>query len=447
MNNTQIFVRSVRIFLKKDKKDKLGEFLKRLHPADIADVLDRLDEREKIDVFELLETQTAAEVISEVNNFTRDVILDSLSRHRITELVESQKSDEAAQIVGELSGETQSHILKKLPEQEAKRLKRILKFHSGTAGSIMQAEFLSVPSEFNVSEAVKYVRSRSKNIDDVHNLFVTEQGLLIGTVPLQRLITAEPKDKVTGVMEPDFVTVQATDDQEYVATIFKKYDLISVAVVDEEKRIVGRITVDDILEVLEEESTEDMYKLAGLSIDESVHDSAMTSVRRRLPWLVINLATAVLAGAVVGVFQSTIAAVVAIAVFMPMVAGMGGNAGTQTLTVVVRGIALGEMSSDTAKKVLRKEIAAGIINGAVIGLITSGLALLWKKSPMLGLIVFLAISLNMIVAAFVGTLVPIILKAMKIDPALASSVIVTTFTDVVGFFALLGLSAFFINFL
>jgi len=447
VNDTQLFLRSVRILLDKNSKDKLVEFLKRLHPADIADVLDRLPDQDKYKVFAVLDTQVAAEVIAEANNLTRDALLDRLGKNRLTAIVDDLESDDAADLMQELTDEKQDAVLNELPKNEARRLRRILKYPEGTAGSIMQFEYLAVDQGMTVDEALKAIRSKSKNIEDIHNVFVTQENLLVGLIPLHSLIVSEPKTRIASIMEPDVVTVKVDDDQEYVAALFRKYDLISLAVVDQDKRIVGRITVDDILEVVEEESTEDIYKLAGLSSDENVLDRPFASVRRRLPWLLINLATAFLAASVVNAFQGTISALVVLAVFMPIIAGMGGNAGTQSLTVMVRGIALGHVNPEMVRKILHKELIAALVNGITVGIILAIASYVWKGNLLLSMMAFFAMIITLLVAAAVGSMVPLILKALKIDPALASSVIVTTFTDVVGFLSFLGLASIALHYL
>jgi magnesium transporter len=270
---------------------------------------------------------------------------------------------------------------------------------------------------------------------------------LVGVTSLRRLLLVSPETPLKRIMTPDVISVRVDTDQEEVARQVASYNLLAVPVVDEENKLVGVITVDDVIDVIKDEATEDLLRLAGVSGDERVAAPASEALRKRLPWLAVNLATAFVAASVVALFEGTISRATALAVFMPIVAGMGGNAATQTLTVIVRGLALGELGWSNARKALMKEAAVGLGNGVVLGVIAAGVAWVAKGDPMLGLLLGMAMVLNMFVAATAGTLVPLGLKALKVDPALASSVFITTFTDVVGFAAFLGLATIFLRYL
>ncbi|HEX5032940.1 MAG TPA: magnesium transporter, partial [bacterium] len=339
-------------------------------------------------------------------------------------------------------------ILDAMPPDEAEPVRQLLSYPPDSAGGLMQTELVKVQAEDNLGDTVQLIREKTGKFDDIINVYVVnEHGLLIGIVPLRALILGRPEQKVSEVMVKDVITAMVDMDQEQVAQLFRKYDFISLPVVDQQGKLLGRILVDDIVDVIQEEASEDIYRLAGVDKEEHVNDSPWRSIRLRLPWLSFNAITAIVAATVVGLFQGTIQKVVALAVFMPIVAGMGGNAGTQSLTVITRGLALGELTFANAKRVLMKELMAGICNGIILGALMATLAYLYQGNPMLGLVLGLAMISNMFMAALAGTSIPLLLKWAKVDPALASGVIVTTFTDVTGFFCFLGLATLFIRYL
>ncbi|MFH1234666.1 MAG: magnesium transporter, partial [Candidatus Diapherotrites archaeon] len=316
-------------------------------------------------------------------------------------------------------------------------------FKEETAGSLMQAEFVWVRPNYTASKAIEKIRV-SNSGEELHNVFVLNaKNEAIGILPLRRLVLAKPSAKISNIMSSDVFSVQADTDQEKVAKKFKEKDLISMPVVDSENRMLGIITVDDVIDVLEEEATEDIYRLAGVDEDESVFSSPLFSISKRAPWLTINLFTAVLAAFSIALFENLLLAMATIAIYLPIVAGMGGNAGTQTLAIMVRGLALGEVSVKEYKRALKKELIVGLANGLITGLVVMGIVFLWKGTLLIGFILLLAMVINLLVAAAAGTMVPLLLKWKKIDPALASSIIITTFTDVFGFIAFLGIATIF----
>jgi magnesium transporter len=335
-----------------------------------------------------------------------------------------------------------------MPKEESAPVRKLLSYPPDTAGGLMQTELVAVPPEATLSEAVEKVRELVPRAGEIISVYVVNpEGKLQGVVPMRSLILEPSSRRVGDVMLPDVISVQVDMDQEEVAALFRKYDFLVLPVVDKENKLLGRILVDDIVDVIEEEASEDIYRLAGVDKEEHVDDSPARSIRLRLPWLTFNLLTAILAASVVSFFQGTIQKLVILAVFMPIVAGMGGNAGTQSLAVITRAIALGEVTLANAWKVLLKQVVAGIANGVILGVLMAGLAYFYEGSPMLGLVLGMAMVCNMFVAALAGTAIPIILKWLKVDPALASGVIVTTFTDVAGFFSFLGLATLFIHYL
>lgn len=428
--------------------DTLKEALTGLHASDIGDYLKHLDEDEKLELFLLLPTDLASDVILETDDATRQFLVGSLSKRRLTEIVDEMETDDATDIIGELSEEEARIILNGIDREESEEIRKLLKYKDDTAGGIMQTELVAVKEDLTVAGAIKAIRAMAKDIQDIHNIFVIDEDKrLIGTVNISKLILSPSKTLVRDIMDTKPVKVRVDLDQEEVARIFQKYDVVSVPVVDFAGRLVGRITVDDVVDVIEEEVFEDFYRMAGLNEEDRVFSPPMLAVRKRLPWLFINLLTAILAASVVGLFQDTIQKVVALAVLMPIVAGMGGNAGTQTLTVIVRGIALGELTFRNARKALLKEIVVGVATGIILGIFMAILAYYWNGNPMIGFVLAMAMIINMFVATSTGTIIPLMLQWLKVDPAIASGIFVTTFTDVFGFLSFLGLATVFLQYL
>ena len=417
-----------------------------LHPSDIAKLFSSLEE-EKIYVFGLLDPEVASNVLLEVDDPTREKLIASISKAELTEIVDEMATDDATDVIAELPHEEAKTVLEGIDWKESAEVQKLLKYPEDTAGGIMQTEMVMIKEDATVQETIDEVRKKSEEIPNIHCVFVVDDDTkLVGTVPLEKLILAKPHLPIKDLMNSKSVKVGVDTDQEEVARIFQKYDVVTVPVVDGSEKLLGRITIDDVMDVIEEEIFEDFYRMASLSTDERVLDSASRSFRLRFPWLLINLATAFVAASVVKVFENTIQAVVTLAVFMPIVAGMGGNAATQTITVVVRGLALGELELKYAKKVLVKEVIVGFANGALNGVVAAIVAYLMGVNYMIGLLLFLAMIANLVIAGFSGTVIPFILKWYKADPALSATVFVTTCTDVGGFLSFLGLAAIFLKY-
>jgi magnesium transporter len=357
-------------------------------------------------------------------------------------------SDDAADVIAELNEAQARAVLDGIEPEGSEDLKNLLRYEEDTAGGIMQTELVSVPSDSKINDALKAVIQASDEIEHVYNIFVVDtDNTLIGTIPLQKLITARRTSPVTESIDKAIPSVQTDIDQEEVARMFEKYDLVSLPVVDTGNHLLGRITVDDIVDVMEEESSEDIYRIAGLGEDDNIFNEPMESVKRRLPWLYVNLLTALASALVIGFFENTIQMVIALAVFMPVVAAIGGNAGSQTLTLIVRGLALGEVTFDNAKRALYRQVVVGVVNGAAVGVVIGVIASLWKGMPVLGVVIALAMIINVFMGTLIGTLVPLTLKWAKADPALGSHIFVTAFTDAFGFLSFLGLATIFLKLL
>lgn len=434
-----------------DNKKSAQEIFSSLHPADIADIIEQLSDDKKKEIFNRLNSDLASEVIVEMDDQTREHILEDITTEKLADIVEEMNSDDAANLIRNLPDEDADNLLKELDEDDSKELRKILKYDPETAGGIMQTEIFSVLEGMLVEDVVvKFIAEAEDagEVGDIHNVYViSADGLLLGSTPIANLLLHKPTTPITEFMDRGVVTVNVNMDQEEVARIFEKYDIISAAVVDDDNHLLGRILVDDIVDVLDEEASEDMLRMAGIYGDEHIFDSPLRSVRMRSPWLIFNLLTAILAGLVVGYFENTISSFVALAAFLPIIAGMGGVAGSQALAVTIRGIAIGELDSGSGRKAVYNSLLVGTLGGIVTGLITFIVAYVWKRNIVFGSIVFVAMFLNILIGNFFGVVIPTILKKIKVDPAASSAVFLTTFTDCLGFFVLLGLSTLLIRYL
>jgi len=439
-------IEEVKALLEKGRESEVSALLEELHASDIGRIIAALEEEDAIRVFKLLEPEEASHVLLEVDERRRKALISSITAEELIDVVHEMETDDAADVISELPIEDARQVLEGIDRHEALAVRKLLVYPEDTAGGKMQAELASVIETATVEETIEEVRKKAHDIDNISNVFVVDkEGRLTGAVPLDKLILAEPGTPVIKIANLEPFMVKTDMDQEEVAKLFQKYDLISAPVVDHDGRLVGRITVDDIVDVLEEEIFEDFFKLAGLNIESRALDSPGRTIKLRIPWLLLNLATAVLAASVVKLFEGTIAELVFLAVLMPIVAGMGGNAATQTITVVVRALALGEINFKNARWVLMKEALVGFVNGCLTGGIAGLVAYLIGANAVVGLILALAMIANMIIAGLIGSIIPIVLKRFKVDPAIASSIFVTTATDIGGFFTFLGLATVFMK--
>jgi magnesium transporter len=441
---------SVKRLLRIGATANLLNLLQKQHPADLAQIFSELPDKDREAAFSLLADRNgrlAMESISELGPEAGAALLATRSAEEIAKLAQEIPSDDAAALIDYLPEELSAAVLDLMRPRESGVVEGLLEYDEQTAGRIMNPQVFALNEDMTVGEAITELQN-NRDVEMVFYLYVVdERGHLVGVVSLRRLLLVSPETPLKRIMTSDLISARVDMDQEEVARQVAAYNLLAIPVVDEENKLVGSITVDDVIDVIKDEATEDIYRLAGVSGDERAFTPAGESLRKRLPWLGINLATAFLAALVVGLFENTIAKVAAIAVFMPVVAGMGGNAGTQTLTVIVRGIALGELTWTNARKALLKEIAVGIGNGLVLGIVAALVAWVMRENMALGLVLGAAMVINMFVAATAGTLVPLGLRAANVDPALASSVFITTLTDICGFFAYLGLATVFAQYL
>ena len=441
---------SVKRLLRIGATANLLNLLQKQHPADLAQVFGSLLDTERQAVFSLLVERSgrlAMEAVSEMGPEEGARLLTGRSAEEIAKLLQEIPSDDAAALIDYLPEELSTEVLELMRRRESGQVESLLEYGEQTAGRIMNPQVFALSEDLTVGEAITALQS-SRDVEMVFYLYVVdERRHLVGVTSLRRLLLVSPETPLKRIMTPELTSVRVDTDQEEVARQVASYNLLAVPVVDEENKLVGIVTVDDVIDVIKDEAAEDLLRLAGVSGDEKIETPVSESIRKRLPWLGINLVTAFVAASVVALFEDTIQQVTALAVFMPIVAGMGGNAATQTLTVIVRGLALGEVQFSSARKALAKEAAIGLGNGVALGLVAAGVAWATKADPMLGLVLGMAMLINLFVAATAGTLVPLGLKAMKVDPALGSSVFITTFTDIVGFASFLGLATVFLRYL
>jgi magnesium transporter len=441
---------SVKRLLRIGATANLLNLLQKQHPADLGQIFGELLESERQAAFTVLverQPKLAMESASELGPERGAALLTGRSAEEIAKLVQEIASDDAAALVDHLPEELSSEVLELMRRRESGQVESLLDYAERTAGRIMNPNVFALSEDLTVGEAISALQS-AINVEMVFYLYVVDgRRHLVGVTSLRRLLLVSAETPLKRIMTPDVFSVRVDTDQEEAARLVASYNLLAIPVVDEENKLAGVVTVDDVIDVLKDEATEDLLRLAGVSGDERVETPAFEALRKRLPWLGINLVTAFLAASVVAAFEGTIQQATALAVFMPIVAGMGGNAATQTLTVIVRGLALGELTWANGRKALLKEASIGLGNGLVLGAVAALVAWVTKGNPVLGLILGMAMVCNMLVASTAGTLVPLGLKAMKVDPALASSVFITTFTDVVGFASFLGLATIFLRFL
>jgi magnesium transporter len=442
---------SVKRLLRVGATANLVNLLQKQYPADLAQLFSELGEKDRQSTFTLLaerNSRLAMEALSELGPEVGAAMLAGRSAEEIVKFAQELPSDDVAAIIDHLPEELSNAVLELMQNRPAGAdVGELLEYPERTAGRIMNPRVFALSEDLSVSEAITALQA-SRDVEMVFYLYVFDgRRHLVGVVSLRRLLLVPPDTPLKRIMTTDLISVRVDVNQEEVARLVASYNLLAIPVVDEENKLVGVITVDDVIDVIKDEATEDVYRLAGLASDDRVFTSPTDSLRKRLPWLIVNLVTAFLAASVVKIFEGTIGVVTSLAVFMPVVAGMGGNAATQTLAVIVRGIALGELTWSNSRKALLKEAVVGVGNGVACGVVGAGVVWLMQGNPFLGLILGLAMVINMFVAAVAGTLIPLSLRALRVDPALASSVFITTLTDVFGFFSFLGLGALFIRYL
>jgi magnesium transporter len=412
-----------------------------LHEADLADLIQLLRPEERAELIAALGEDFKAAALPELDEAVRDQVLEDMPPEQVAEALQQLDSDEAVYLLEDLDKGDQKDILAKLPYFERIALQRSLEYPEDSAGRIMQTDLIAVPPFWSVGQTIDYMRVAEDLPDRFYEIFVVDPAYhLIGSVALNRLLRSKRPTTIESITDEDLRPIMVEADQEEVARQFERYNLTSAPVIDEDKRLVGVITADDVVEVVQEEASEDILAMGGVG-GESVSDTVWETTRLRFTWLFANLITAILASLVISVFEATIEEMVALAVLMPIVASMGGNAGTQTMTVAVRALATQDLGRVNAVRVIIRESAVGLLNGLLFAVIMAAIAYFWFGSDELGLVIGVAMVVNLFAAALAGILIPLGLEALDLDPAIASGVFVTTVTDVVGFFAFLGLAA------
>lgn len=436
--------RAVAQALSEDNPRQLYRLVRPLHAADHADLIERYSGRARERLVTVLGRYFDPETLTYLDDLVREEVIPLLDEEVLTNAVQELESDDAVEILGELDEDEQARLLEALPESERAIVEEGLNYEEETAGRLMQRELVTVPEHWTVGQTIDFLRTNAALPNSFYDIFVIDPARRpLGKLSLSRMLRSKRPVLVKDIMLKDFHKVPVVMDQEDVAMLFRQYGLVSAPVVDANDRLLGMITVDDVVEVMNEEAEEDILRLGGVANDD-LHGGLLNTTKSRFSWLAVNLVTAVLASGVIGAFETTIDKIVALAILMPIVASMGGNAGTQTLTVAVRALSMRELSSTNAMKFVLKEMTVGSLNGIMFALIAAGVCWAWFGDWQIAAVMALAMVINLFVAGLSGTLIPITLERLKIDPAVASTVFLTTVTDVVGFFTFLGLAALFL---
>ncbi len=421
----------------------ISKSFKEMHPADAADIIEHLNESDREKLVKINDFKVEPEVFVELNESIQAEIIKHLSTDSVVFILKNLESDDAIKIIENLDETNKNDVLSSLPPKDKFALLESLSYPEDSAARIMQREFTAIPSNWSVGQTIDYLRENKDLPEEFLEIFIVDNEFKpIGSVPSSKVLRTPREKKMQSIMNESQLTIPVEMDREEVANMFENYNLNSACVVDKNNKLVGMITSDDVLTVLKEEAEEDALRLAGVG-DEEITDGVLKKTKRRFNWLLLNLLTAILASIVIGFFKEDIEKVVALAVLMPIVASMGGNAGMQTLAVTIRTIATNQLTKNNFTQNVLKEFLIGILNGIIFAIISAFVVYFWFNDITLSLIISISMVLNMIVAGLFGILVPITLKKIKIDPAIASSVFVTTITDVIGFLSFLGVGAYF----
>ncbi len=420
-------------------EDEIKAVITDIHPVVILDLI-HANEDSASALLAHLSDEVIADIVEEEDDEDKYELLKLFSDVKQKHILEEMSNDEVTDLLGELKDEEQQELLAKLSSEDRQDIKELMCYAEDSAGGLMTTEFISIRAKNTVRQTLEYLQ-RNTDGETAYYLYVTDrQNVLKGVVSLRDIVSSTFDTNMLEITNPNVISVRYDEDQEAVWKQFEKYGFVMMPVVDEENHMLGIITVDDIMDVIQEETTEDINRLGQVGKEERIDSQLFESLKSRLPWLVINLFTAVMAAAVISLFEGTISQVVSLATIMPIVTGMGGNAGTQSLTIVVRGLSLGELTKENAVSILAKEVGVGLFSGIVIGVLIAVGAMLFERNPMFGLVTGAAMFLNMILANIAGYFIPVLLEKCHVDPALASGVFVTTVTDVLGFLFFLGLA-------
>ena len=441
-NNLDLNIKKIRKLLSHNNQLLLTKFIKELHNADIAEIIKNLDDESRINFISTIKVYFDPEILTYLNESIKEEIIDQLDIRQLASNASELDVDDAVDVIEDLEESDKAVFLDNIPEIDRKLIQEGLTYPEDSAGRLMQREFVSLNNSWNVGEAIDFLRENTDNLpDDFYEIYLeNEKKSITGTVPLGRIMGSKRNITLEKIKNKITRTINVLTDQEEVAYQFTKYAMVSAPVINEFDQIIGSITVDDVVDVIEEEREEDLLKLGGVG-QADIYDAVIDTTKSRFSWLLVNLLTAILASVVIGFFQTSIEKVVALAVLMPIVASMGGNAGTQTLTISVRAIATKELSASNAIKIITKETFVGGINGVIFALMIGFLSSYWFSDYLLGIVIAMAMILNLIIAGMAGVIIPLTLNKFNIDPAVASGVILTTITDVFGFLSFLGLAS------
>jgi magnesium transporter len=443
----------IKSLIQEGQTRQLREVLADLHPADVADLIEHLPDDQHSIVFSCLKVETASEVIVELEPHVRMAIIEAMHPPQLAELVDEMDSDDATDIIADLPDDQASIVLESLDAEDKAEVQTLLEYDEDTAGGLMQLELIAAREDETTTQVINRIRTRREDVGDVANVFVVDgQRRVVGMAPLHLIVIAGPQDRMRDVMVPVTVSIAPDEDQEEVARKFRKYSLLSAPVVSADGKLLGRITVDDVMDVMEEEMDEDVLRMAGTAEEEIVYGNQVFKISRvRLPWLITNLLGSLVSGSVLALFEATFAQIVVLLVFLPVMMAMAGNVGLQSSAIMVRGFAVGRVGFHNLRSVLYKEVRVGIIMGIVCGLVVGLLAMaavkleLWSGTPILGLVVGLSMFCSISWAALVGTLTPAIFKKLKADPAISSGPFVTTANDCTSILIYLSIATLFLT--
>lgn len=424
----------------KQNLSELQRKLEQLHPADIAYILEALPLDERRLVWDLVKAENDGEILLEVSDSVRESLIETMDRDELLAAAESLDTDEIADIAADLPQDVIQELLTTLDVQKRARLQSALSYPEDSVGALMDFEMVTIRADVTIEVALRYLRRLGELPDQLDKLFVVDQDRLIGVLPLKRLLTTDPEASVAAVMVEDFVQFLPEDEAHEASQAFERYDLVMAPVVDAHGRLIGRLTVDAVVDYIRESADADMLSMAGLKEEEDLFSTVWNAAKNRWMWLAINLATAFIASRVIGAFEGSIEKLAALAALMPIIAGIGGNSGNQTITLIIRGLALGHITPANARRLVLKELGVATLNGVVWGSVVGVFAWLLYDNPALGGVMALAMLLNLLVAALAGIFIPMTLERVKRDPAIGSSVLLTFVTDSMGFFIFLGLA-------
>ncbi len=443
---SQIQLQTFSELLEKGTLSEVREKLTGLHSAEIAFLLESLPPETRSTIWELVpHDDSSGDILLHVNDEVRAELISQTDKQELVAATENLDTDDLADIIQDLPEIVSREVLQSMDQQDRQRLEAVLSYPEDTAGGLMNTDTITIRPDISLETVLRYLRFRTEMPDTTDNLIVVNRSdKYLGVLSLTKLLTNDPSLVVSDIMNNKIQAIPAAQSAKEVASLFEKHDLVSAPVVDENDKLMGRITIDDVVDVIRDEADHSLMRMVGLNEEDDMFAPVVVSSRRRTVWLGVNLLTALLAAWVIGLFDATIEKMVALAVLMPVVASMGGIAGSQTLTLVIRGIALDQIGDANARPLLIKELAVGALNGLIWAIIVAAITILWFGDYQLGAIIATAIMINLVVAALAGATIPLFLKKLNIDPALAGNVVLTTVTDVVGFFAFLGLAALFL---